>query len=56
MLICLELNPVNFTDTGYYGRYQPKKGFRFNSQKLLIDPYAKAICGRVEVNGQHVRL
>ncbi len=32
-----------------FGRYQPKKGFRFNSQKLLIDPYAKAICGRVDV-------
>jgi len=32
-----------------YGRYQPKKGFRFNSQKLLIDPYAKAIEGRLDV-------
>ena len=32
-----------------YGRYQPKKGIRFNPQKLLIDPYAKAIQGRVEV-------
>jgi glycogen operon protein len=32
-----------------YGRYQPKKGFRFNPQKLLLDPYAKAINGRVEV-------
>ncbi len=33
-----------------FGRYLPKKGFRFNSQKLLIDPYAKAICGRVDVH------
>jgi len=32
-----------------YGRYQPKKGIRFNSQKLLIDPYAKAIQGKLEV-------
>jgi glycogen operon protein len=32
-----------------YGRYQPKKGNRYNPQKLLIDPYAKAIKGRVEV-------
>lgn len=32
-----------------FGRYQPKKGFRFNPQKLLIDPYAKAICCRLEV-------
>lgn len=32
-----------------YGRYLPKKGIRFNPQKLLIDPYAKAIEGRMEV-------
>ncbi len=32
-----------------FGRFQPKKGFRFNPQKLLIDPYAKSICGRLNV-------
>jgi isoamylase len=32
-----------------YGRYRPKKGIRFNPQKLLVDPYAKAIEGRMEV-------
>jgi glycogen operon protein len=32
-----------------YGRYLPKKGIRFNPQKLLIDPYAKAIEGRIDV-------
>lgn len=32
-----------------YGRYLPKQGMWFNPQKLLADPYAKAICGRVEV-------
>ena len=32
-----------------FGRYRPKKGVRFNPQKLLIDPYAKAIQGRIEV-------
>ena len=32
-----------------YGRYQPKKGIRFNPQKMLIDPYSKAIDGRVEI-------
>ncbi len=39
------------TQYGYrvFGRYQPKKGFRFNSQKMLLDPYAKAITGRIEV-------
>ncbi|MCL5788641.1 MAG: glycogen debranching protein GlgX [Candidatus Marsarchaeota archaeon] len=30
------------------GPYEPLKGLRFNKNKLLIDPYAKAISGRVE--------
>ncbi|MFN6455701.1 MAG: glycogen debranching protein [Nostoc sp. EfeVER01] len=29
------------------GNYEPEKGYRFNSSKLLIDPYAKAITGDV---------
>src|SRR5882757_152971 len=29
------------------GPYDPEKGLRFNSSKLLIDPYAKAIVGAV---------
>jgi isoamylase len=30
-----------------YGRYDPSNGHRFNPNKLLIDPYAKALQGRV---------
>ncbi len=30
-----------------FGPYDPDRGHRFNSSKLLIDPYAKAIAGRV---------
>src|SRR5216110_1100013 len=30
-----------------YGPYDPERGLRFNSSKLLIDPYAKAIAGQV---------
>ena len=30
------------------GPYEPEIGMRFNSSKLLLDPYAKAIAGRVE--------
>jgi len=30
------------------GPYEPEIGIRFNSSKLLLDPYAKAIAGRVE--------
>jgi isoamylase len=28
-----------------YGPYQPELGHRFNHHKLLIDPYAKQLCG-----------
>jgi isoamylase len=31
-----------------YGPYAPRLGQRFNPAKLLIDPYAKAIAGRVD--------
>ncbi len=31
-----------------YGPYDPKKGFRFNHNKLLIDPYACDIVGTVK--------
>ncbi len=30
-----------------YGPYEPQNGLRFNPNKLLIDPYAKAISGNV---------
>ena len=30
-----------------YGPYEPDHGLRFNSSKLLLDPYAKAITGQV---------
>src|ERR1043166_1565216 len=29
------------------GRYEPNHGLRFNSSKLLLDPYAKAIAGDI---------
>jgi len=30
-----------------HGAYEPKEGHRFNPHKLLIDPYAKAIAGKI---------
>jgi isoamylase len=33
-----------------HGPYAPRDGQRFNPTKLLIDPYARAICGRVDWN------
>ncbi len=31
-----------------YGPYDPERGMRFNSSKLLLDPYAKAIAGDIQ--------
>ena len=31
-----------------YGPYEPERGLRFNPAKLLIDPYAQAVCGPVD--------
>jgi glycogen operon protein len=31
-----------------HGRYAPRDGFRFNPNKLLIDPYARAISGAID--------
>lgn len=44
-----ELGPGQLYGYRVYGRYMPRRGIRFNPHKLLIDPYAKAIQGRIEV-------
>src|ERR1700752_3680355 len=31
-----------------HGPYEPNKGHRFNPNKLLLDPYAKAVVGNLE--------
>lgn len=31
-----------------HGPYEPKNGHRYNANKLLIDPYAKAIAGTIQ--------
>jgi isoamylase len=36
-----------------YGPYDPERGFRFNSHKLLIDPYAKQLIGRLIWSDAH---
>jgi len=33
------------------GPWEPEKGLRFNANKLLVDPYAKAISGKVDRKG-----
>ena len=37
-----------------HGPYQPDHGHRFNAAKLLIDPYAKAIDGRIRYDAARV--
>jgi isoamylase len=36
-----------------YGPYDPAHGHRFNHHKLLIDPYAKALSGRLQWSDAH---
>src|SRR3954447_13114552 len=31
-----------------YGPYEPQRGYRFNPQKLLLDPYARRIAGELK--------
>lgn len=43
-----ELQPGQLYGYRVEGPYEPEKGHRFNSNKLLLDPYAKAIAGEVQ--------
>ena len=36
-----------------HGPYRPEEGFRFNAHKLLIDPYAKRLAGRLVWSDAH---
>ncbi len=39
-----------------HGPYEPEAGHRFNPNKLLLDPYAKAHVGELKWDAGHVRL
>ncbi len=43
-----EVRPGQLYGYRVSGPYEPETGIRFNSSKLLLDPYVKAIAGRVE--------
>jgi isoamylase len=36
-----------------HGAYEPERGFRFNAHKLLVDPYAKRLAGRIVWSDAH---
>lgn len=42
-----DLQPGQLYGYRVYGPYEPESGHRFNHHKLLIDPYAKAVVGKV---------
>ena len=44
------------TATGSTGRGSPSRGLRFNPHKLLLDPYARAVCGEVTADAGDLRL
>ncbi|MDR0367009.1 MAG: glycogen debranching protein GlgX [Rickettsiales bacterium] len=41
------LKPGQLYGYRVYGKYDPESGHRFNGNKLLVDPYAKAMFGKV---------
>ncbi|HEX9446221.1 MAG TPA: glycogen debranching enzyme GlgX, partial [Candidatus Binatia bacterium] len=45
-----EARPGQLYGYRVYGPYAPAEGHRFNPAKLLVDPYAKAIAGKIDTN------
>jgi isoamylase len=45
-----DARPGTFYGYRAYGPYEPDSGHRFNPNKLLLDPYAKALHGKLEGN------
>ncbi len=43
-----DFQPGQFYGYRVHGPYDPAHGHRFNASKLLLDPYAKAIAGRID--------
>lgn len=48
-----EIRPGQKYGYRVYGPYKPEEGLRFNPNKLLLDPYAKAIQGELNWNDAH---
>ena len=42
-----DMRPGQLYGYRVYGPYEPANGNRFNASKVLIDPYAKAIAGKI---------
>ncbi len=44
------LKPGTLYGLRAHGAYEPRQGLRFNPSKLLVDPYARALHGRVDLS------
>lgn len=48
-----DMSPGQLYGYRIYGPYNPNSGHRFNPNKLLMDPYARAISGDISLNEVH---
>jgi isoamylase len=48
-----EVRPGQLYGYRVHGPYDPERGHRFNANKLLIDPYAKALSGQLRWSDAH---
>ncbi|ETR78713.1 glycogen debranching protein [Afipia sp. P52-10] len=48
-----EVSPGQLYGYRVYGPYDPERGHRFNANKLLLDPYAKRLAGRLVWSDAH---
>jgi isoamylase len=48
-----DVSPGQLYGYRVHGPYEPERGFRFNPYKLLLDPYAKEIAGRLVWSDAH---
>lgn len=50
---CADISPGQLYGYRVYGPYAPERGHRFNANKLLLDPYAKQLAGRLVWSDAH---
>jgi isoamylase len=48
-----EVMPGHVYGYRVHGPYEPETGYRFNPHKLLVDPYAKRLAGRIAWSEAH---
>ena len=54
--ICPTSGPATVYGYRVHGPYEPEAGHRFNPNKLLLDPYARAHAGKLDLGSGGLRL